>query len=132
MLVAVDNMKFFNLKKISLSLLIFSPILVGAQGANLNSVIISIAQMIQGAVIPIIIGIALLTFLWGVMKYGLSKDDTSRKESIAIIINGLIILFVMVSLWGLVWLFASFFGVGFSDSTTLPAKQIPSADLIKR
>jgi len=132
MLVVVDNMKFFNLKKISLSFLIFIPILVGAQGANLNSVIISIAQMIQGALIPIIIGIALLIFLWGVMKYGLSKDDASRKESIAIIINGLIILFVMVSLWGLVWLFASFFGVGFSDSTTLPDKQIPSADLIIR
>ena len=112
--------------------MIFSPILVGAQGANLNSVIISIAQMIQGAVIPIIIGIALLTFLWGVMKYGLSKDDASRKESIAIIINGLIILFVMVSLWGLVWLFASFFGVSFSDSTTLPDKQIQSSSLIKR
>jgi len=128
----VDNMKFFNLKRISLSLLIFSPILVGAQGANLNSVIISIAQMIQGAVLPIIICIALLTFLWGVMKYGLSKDDASRKESIAIIINGLIILFVMVSLWGLVWLFASFFGVSFSDSTTLPDKQIQSSSLIKR
>jgi hypothetical protein len=125
-------MNFYNFKKIGLITLILTPVSVGAQGANLNTVIISIAQMIQGGVIPIIIGIALLTFLWGVMRYGMSKDEATRKESIAIIINGLIILFVMVSLWGLVWLFAGLFGVGFSRSTTLPDKQVPSSNLIIR
>jgi quinol-cytochrome oxidoreductase complex cytochrome b subunit len=101
-------------------------------GGSLNDVIINIALLIQNLLIPIVIALALLVFLWGVMKYGTSRDDQSRKESIAIIINGIIILFVMVSVWGLVWLFASFFNVNISNPTTLPDKQIQSGDLIIR
>ncbi len=109
---------------------IFSPFLVFAQGANLNTVIINIARLIQDRVIPIIIGLGLLVFLWGVIKYGMSRDDATRKESIAVITNGIIILFVMVSIWGLVGVFANFFGVGINGEVTLPDKQIQSESLI--
>jgi fumarate reductase subunit C len=86
--------------------------------------------MIQEALIPIILGLAILVFLWGVLKYGLSKDDESRKESISIIINGIIIIFVMVSVWGIVSLFVDFFGIDPNSSNILQDKPISPRSLI--
>jgi len=123
-------MKINLLKKISLGTIVLSPFFVLASGDNLNTVIINIARLIQDGVIPIVIGLALLTFLWGVMKYGTSRDEATRKESIAIIINGIIVLFVMVSVWGLVWLFASFFGVNLTGAVELQDKKIQPESLI--
>ena len=123
-------MKINLLKKISLGTIAFSPFFVLASGDNLNTVIINIARLIQDGVIPIVIGLALLTFLWGVMKYGTSRDEAARKESIAIIINGIIVLFVMVSVWGLVWIFASFFGVNLTGPVELQDKPIQPESLI--
>lgn len=125
-------MKINLLKKIFLSLIILSPFAVFAAGDSLNTVIINIARLIQDGVIPIVIGLALLTFLWGVMKYGTSRDEASRKESIAIIINGIIVLFVMVSVWGLVALFFNFFGLNSNGPVNLQNKPIQPESLIIR
>lgn len=123
-------MRMNLVKSIYVSILLV-PFFAFAQGANLNTVIINIARLIQDGIIPIVIGLGLLVFLWGVMKYGMSRDDATRKESIAIIINGIIILFVMVSVWGLVWIFASIFGVRLTGGpVTLPSKNIQSESLI--
>jgi len=96
-----------------------------------NILILNIVSLI-GALIPIIFALAILLFLWGVLKYGLSRDDESRKESIAIIINGIIIIFVMVSVWGFVWLFMEFFGIDSYSSNMLPDKPFSPASLIVR
>jgi len=106
--------------------------LVLAQGDNLNTVIVSIAKLIQDGVIPIIIGITLLVFLWGVLRYGMSKDEAERKDSLWIITNGIIVLFVMISVWGLVWLFAEFFGVNLNSPINLQNKNIQTDSLIIR
>jgi len=122
------NIKLF--KKIFISLVTFFPIFVLASGDSLNTVIVNIARLIQDGVIPVVIGLALLTFLWGVMKYGTSRDEATRKESIAVITNGIIVLFVMVSVWGLVWLFANFFGLSLNGAVNLQDKTIQPSGLI--
>lgn len=63
-------------------------------------------------IVPIIIGLAVLYFLWGAKKYITSKDGDSQTEARGMIVHGIIILFVMVSLWGLVNLIVVTFGVG--------------------
>jgi len=125
-------MNLKSLKKIFLSLTILSPLIVMASGDSLNTVIINIARLVQDGVIPVIIGLALLTFLWGVMKYGTSRDEASRKESIAVITNGIIVLFVMVSVWGLVAIFSDFFGLSLNGSVNLQNKPIQPESLITR
>jgi hypothetical protein len=125
-------MKIKLFKKIFLSSVIFTPFLVLASGDSLNTVIINIARLIQNGLIPIVIGLALLAFLWGVMKYGTSQDEAARKESISIIINGLIVLFVMISVWGLVALFFNFFGLNPNGPVNLQNKPIPTESLIVR
>ncbi len=60
--------------------------------------------------IPLIIGVALVVFLYGIVRYVLgSGDDKSSAKSI--MLWGIIALFVMVSVWGLVGILQStFFG----------------------
>jgi hypothetical protein len=54
-------------------------------------------------VIPLIIGIALVLFLFGLIKYiTAGGDETKVKEARSFIIYGVIGLFVMLSVWGLV------------------------------
>jgi len=48
-------------------------------------------------------GVAVLYFLVGVLKYIQSVgDETKRKEGVSMMTYGIIALFVMVSMWGLV------------------------------
>lgn len=48
-------------------------------------------------------GVALFYFLWGVVKYFISGDSAAkRNESVQTITYGLIALFVLIAVWGLV------------------------------
>lgn len=52
--------------------------------------------------IPILVGLALLGFFWGIFRYGFAANsDDGRAEARRIMIWGLIGLFVMVSIWGI-------------------------------
>jgi len=63
---------------------------------------LGIFREIIDALIPIIIGLAVLVFIWGILKYVVAKSDEDQTEARKIIVSGVIILFVMVSIWGLV------------------------------
>lgn len=51
------------------------------------------------AVIPLLIGIGLIVFFWGLIKY---IRNTESEEGKKIMIAGLVGLFVMVSVWGII------------------------------
>ncbi|MFM2383801.1 MAG: hypothetical protein RIQ72_373 [Candidatus Parcubacteria bacterium] len=55
-----------------------------------------------GRLAPFIITLTLLTFLWGMFQMVRSGSEESRKEGRQIIVFGVVALFVMVSVWGLV------------------------------
>ena len=65
-----------------------------------------------GSIIPVIMIIATIVFLWGVAMYFVSADPEKRTEGRGLIIYGLIGLFVMVAVWGLVAIIQQFFDVG--------------------
>ncbi len=92
-----------NYSKILMLALMGAPLMVSAAGVASN--VESLLQFVQktiGMLIPIVIGIAVLTFLWGIVKYVVAKDEDSQKEARSIILYGTVVLFVMVSIWGLV------------------------------
>ena len=83
---------------------------------------------IQGlidAAVPLVVGLAILLFLWGLAKYILSQDDAeSRANARSIMIWGVVIIFVMTALWGLVGLLSQLTGVDEGDvrqAPTLPS-----------
>ena len=56
-----------------------------------------------GKMMPIIITLAVIYFFWGLATYILNSGDAEKeKEGRSIMIWGVVALFVMVSVWGLV------------------------------
>ena len=63
-------------------------------------------------ILPIIVALALLYFFWGLAKYIINSGDEEKKsEGRNIMIWGIITLFIMVSVWGLVNLLVDTFSL---------------------
>ncbi len=101
--------------------LTFAPML--AMAKDLKEVIADIVSILN-ALIPLLIGIALIYFIIGVIKYvSAGAEEDKRKEARNVMIYGIIGLFVIVAVWGLVKIVASTFDVdpgGTIDIPTLP------------
>lgn len=69
--------------------------------------------ILRKSVWPLLISISVIVFIIGVIKYISNGDDsTKREEGRNFIIYGLVGLFVIVSVWGLVGVLQGTFGLG--------------------
>lgn len=94
--------KISSKKTLSALALAFAlPLFTNAQAEGVGKLIDLAGGIIQ-ALIPIVIGLAVLVFLWGVLKYVLNSSDAGKSEGRTFMLWGIIALFVMVSVWGLV------------------------------
>ena len=72
--------------------------------------------------IPLIIAIAVIGFLWGLAMFIFKAgNDEEQKKARSIMIWGILALFVMVSVWGLVAMLQATFGSTLGD----PTKPLP-------
>lgn len=90
------------------------PLAASAQSLNLSPIasLIGAVAAIIGTLVPILVSLALVVFLWGLVKYlwgGGSKPDIEGAKKL--MKWGLITLFVMVSVWGIIDLMQSAFGI---------------------
>jgi len=76
------------------------PVIALANG-GLENLVGQAYGLIQG-LIPVVIGLGVLVFLWGVLQYVIAKDDSGKEQGRVFMLWGIIALFVMVSVWGLV------------------------------
>jgi uncharacterized membrane protein YidH (DUF202 family) len=98
------------MKKLTLAIfgaVLALPGVVSAQttGGGIGSGIyglLDFARNLINQLIPFIIALTVLVFLWGIFRYVFSSDAEGRKEAQGYMIWGIIALFVMVSVWGLV------------------------------
>lgn len=89
---------------------------------DLGALITFVICFIMKALVPLAFAVALLLFIVGVIKYVINADnETKRKEGGKFILWGIVALFVMVSVWGLVAVLGNTFGV----ETAIP--QLPIA-----
>lgn len=97
------------MKKLFRSLFAFSllvPFFVSAQAGTidltyLNGYKSNIIGIINNILVPVLIAIAFVTFLWGVYKYFILPDG-EREEGRQFIMYGIIGFVIIVSVWGLV------------------------------
>lgn len=83
------------------------------------------AKCVIGAVvIPGIFTLAFVVFLWGVFKFIRASEQKDKDEGKQFIYMGLIGLFVMVSVWGIIRILGSTFGI----TTTVPTLQTDYLD----
>lgn len=77
--------------------------------SNLTDIIFLFINLIDQALI-VVVALALLFFLWGLMKFILNADnEEKRKEGKSVMIWGIIALFVMISVWGIVGILVNTF-----------------------
>ncbi len=102
------------MKKFIITALAFTPFLASAQLTNVSSLLTSVGQLINTA-LPIVVGLALLGFFWGLAMFVFNAgNEEKRGEGRSIMIWGVVALFVMVAVWGLV----NFLGTALLGSPT--------------
>ncbi len=107
--------------------LVFLPLLVLGANADLSyfdGLLTSISKIID-RLIPFMLALALLFFLWGVFQYFVLGGGDEEKQATGkkYMIYGLIGLVVMVAVWGIVQLIITVLGVG--SSTTVSTPKVP-------
>lgn len=101
------------------------PMLVFAQQntdpdlGNLNRLLEAIGGLVNLAT-PIVIGLALLAFFWGLVKYIFAGADEDKAAGKSLMIGGIIAIFVMVSIVGIVRFVGGAFGIGEGGSFDVP------------
>jgi hypothetical protein len=63
-------------------------------------------------VVPFLFTLASVAFIWGIIQYFLNPDnEEKRKKGKSYMIWGIVALFVMISMWGLVGILTDTFGI---------------------
>ncbi len=81
--------------------------------------VINLIKEFINRLIPFIIALTLLFFIIGVFRLVRSSGEDDRKQGIQIISFGVVALFVMVSVWGLVNFLSYSIGFG-TDASRAP------------
>ncbi len=98
----------------------FAPLAAFA-ATTLQAILNQIAQLINIAT-PIVVAIALLGFFWGLAIYIFNAGNEKRKtEGRSIMIWGVLALFIMLSVFGIVGALQSTFSV---QNQTIPVPQV--------
>ena len=75
---------------------------------------------ILNAVLPVLVALGVVYFVWGVITYVISSDEEAKKTGRNRIIYGIIGLAVIVAVWGLVGILNNTFGIGNVQNINLP------------
>lgn len=89
------------------------PILALAQTANPTylSSLIGGAKTLLDQLVVFLIALAVVWFIWNVIKYTMSEDEEKKGAAKSQMIWGVIAIAVIVSIWGLVAILQGIFGV---------------------
>ena len=91
--------------------------------SGLGAVILKL-QYLLNLVIPTLIALGVVYFIWGVVQYVIGDSEEAKKKGRDHMIFGIIGLAVIIGLWGLVYLVADVFDVG--QSFNAPTNDIHS------
>ena len=99
----LDNiLHMIHLYKKILIAVIFLPLVTHAQFDSFENAIRTLSDWI-GLLVPFLLALATLFFFWGLTKFILNADqEEARVDARNIMIWGVLAVFVMVSIWGLV------------------------------
>ena len=109
------------MKKVILATLAFAPAFAFAQTlGNISTLVTSLGNIVRLA-LPIVVAIALLAFFWGLVKFIFAQgNEEAKADAKKIMLWGLIALFVMVAVWGLVRFIGTALGITPGGSIEIP------------
>jgi succinate dehydrogenase/fumarate reductase cytochrome b subunit len=110
---------------ISASLFLFPLVSFAQIVTDVNS-LLDLLNGIINAVIPFLIAIAVLFFVYGLVKFILNAgDEGAQKEARSFMIWSVVALFVIVSVWGLVNILVNTFGLETTPADVPDTPTIP-------
>ena len=122
------------MKKKLISLLglafVFAPVLAFAQQqgpscatavAGTIQKVICIIGNILNTVIPVLIVLGIVYFVWGVVQYVMASEEEAKKKGRDRMIFGIIGLVVIFGMWGLVGIVTNTFGLTGTTTYTIPS-----------
>ena len=100
----MSKLQYNTAKVITFGALTFllTPFIAFAQAGTVQQ-LIGIVGGIIALAIPVVISLALLYFFWGLAKFILHADDENEREKgKKIMVWGIVALFVIVTVWGII------------------------------
>ena len=101
--------------------IVFAQGYTATAGNNLTN-LVTTAGNILNSLIPVLITLALVVFFWGLIKY-ISSSGEGHGEGRNIMIAGIVALFIMVSIWGIIGLAQNTL-LGGAGNQTITAPQV--------
>ena len=81
--------------------LLVSPTFALAAASNFGELVKIVISMVK-SLIPLVIALSMLYFSWGLFMLVKSNSEDKREDAIKTITFGILAMFVMVAVWGLV------------------------------
>jgi len=95
---------------------------------TVNPLLVLVGNManVLKVLIPFVFGLGLLFFFWGVAIYVFQAgNEDAKKEAKRIMLGGIIALFVMSAIWGIVKFMADVVGIGVGGNFNPPSINLP-------
>lgn len=92
-------------KSLIFGIFLLSPMFAFAQSGGTTPVSVSLVQVfaVINQIIPMLLALAVLVFLWGIVKFiANAGDPEARGAGVRHMVGGMIGLFVMVAFWGII------------------------------
>jgi len=106
--------------------LFFTPLLAFAAIENFTGLVNIFLSLLRG-LLPVLYGLALLVFFWGVAKFILrAGSETAREDAKNVIMWGVIALFVVTTIFGILSLLYSEFDFGAATGQVFGVPQLPT------
>lgn len=105
--------------------LVFAPVIASA--ATVGSILVTLIGYLN-YIVPALVTIAVVFFIWGVIQFISSSDEEAKKGGRAKIINGLIGLFVIVTFWGIIAVVKDSFDISNNTGGEGIAPCVPTED----
>jgi hypothetical protein len=118
----MNKIKYFALS----STLAFLPMMAAAQDAtyeldssgNLEGFLSSILDFINGVLIPFILGVAFLLFVWGMFQYFIAggANEEAKEKGKSLLIYAILGFVIIIVFWGVINLLSSATGLDGGDA----------------
>ena len=82
----------------------------GGPVQDFQGMLCKIAEIL-GAILPVLVALGVVYFVWGVVTYVIASDEEAKKTGRNRIIYGIIGLAIIISLWGIVRILGNTFGL---------------------
>ena len=114
------NFGLKNIVKVGVVASAFVPVFAYAQSlSSLQNLLISVRTLINTA-LPVLVALALAAFFLGLVRYIFKSGGDKGGNAKQLMIGGILGLFVMIAVWGIVELIANNLGVRIGGSLPVP------------